>query len=66
MNKSLMLLALGHSFAAVPTAYFHGMHDNCTNNFVLTQVLSDDLQSPVECIEVGNGIQTSMMMQFKK
>jgi hypothetical protein len=66
MKKSLMLLALGHSFAAVPTAYFHGMHDNCKNNLLLTQVLSEDLESPVECIEVGSGIQTSMMMQFKK
>ena len=66
MKNSLFLLAFGHAFASVPTAYFHGMHDDCQNNLHLTQVLSEDLGAPVECIEVGNGIETSMIMQFKK
>ena len=66
MKKSFMLLALGQASAVVPTAYFHGMHDDCKNNEVLTQVMSEDLGAPVECIEIGNGIETSMIMQFKK
>ena len=60
------LLALGPVMAAVPTAYFHGMHDDCKNNLHLTQVLSEDLGAPVECIEVGDGIETSMIKQFNK
>jgi triacylglycerol esterase/lipase EstA (alpha/beta hydrolase family) len=46
--------------AVVPTAFFHGTHDNCDNNRFLTEVLSKDLEAPVECIEIGNGIENSI------
>ena len=40
----------------IPTAIFHGLNDNCTNNAVLVQHMSDVTNgSYVRCVEIGNG-----------
>jgi hypothetical protein len=44
----------------IPTAIFHGLNDNCTNNHVLTENLSKATGGAyVRCIEVGDGRRTS-------
>ena len=44
----------------VPTAIFHGLNDNCTNNRILTENLSKVTGGAyVKCIEVGDGRRTS-------
>ena len=40
----------------IPTAIFHGLNDNCTNNMAIVKHLSQATNnSYVKCIEVGNG-----------
>ena len=58
------LLGLCTGKPGIPTAYFHGMHDDCKNNEGMVEVLSHDLEAPVHCIEVGDGIETSIIKQF--
>jgi hypothetical protein len=59
-----VMMGLCLSKPGIPTAYFHGMHDDCNNNRNMVEVLSRDLEAPVHCIEVGDGIETSIIKQF--
>ena len=60
----LLFLAPVQSKANVPTVVFHGMHDNCENNAQLVDLLADGTKAHVECIEIGNGVSTSMWTKF--
>jgi hypothetical protein len=56
-----IMMGLCFSKQGIPTAYFHGMHDDCKNNEGMVEVLANDLEAPVVCIEVGDGIETSII-----
>ena len=48
----------------VPTVVFHGMRDNCDNNRKLIEVLNEGTGELVDCIEIGDGINTSVWTKF--
>ena len=64
LTSALLFLAGAYAREGVPTVVFHGMHDNCENNKVLVGILKEKTHAYVECIEIGDGVSTSMWKKF--
>lgn len=68
MNKitsaAILMLLGASSRESVPTIVFHGMHDNCENNKALVDILAKGTNAHVECIEIGDGVTTSIWKKF--
>ena len=60
----LLLLTTASTRTGVPTIVFHGMHDNCENNKVLVDLLAEGTNAHAECIEIGDGVKTSIWKKF--
>jgi palmitoyl-protein thioesterase len=54
------------AIAAVPTAIFHGMGDACRHRGMknFTKEIGDQTGAYSECVEVGNGGETSLFENF--
>lgn len=70
MNHLLLILVLVASAVAdiPPVVLFHGLGDECTNSGFskLTQSIAKDLNTYAACIEIGNGMLTSFIKDFRK
>ena len=54
---------IGKGDIGVPTAVFHGLNDNCTNNYALVYNLSKYRNGAyVRCIEIGDGKRSTWWM----
>ena len=68
MKKILIsLLIITTTYCTYPIAIFHGIGDNCEcrnkTNFI--PLLKKDINTHIECIEVGNGFWTSIIENFE-
>ena len=57
----------GKAENGVPTVYFHGLNDNCTNNAETVKYMSQYTNhSYVRCIEIGDGRKTTWWLHITK
>lgn len=63
-----LLFFISPSLSVYPIAIFHGIGDGCNfkNTSTLVNNLAKDLNTHVECIEIGNGFITSWFRNFTK
>ena len=57
---------LASASAVLPTVVFHGFGDQCSNSGMadFTKQIADGTGAYAECVEIGNGAETSIFENF--